>query len=325
MKKIFVPIFKTKARAEKDALNETINLMGGNIIPYIDINKSISNPLIGDYLNLIKDKKHFIGFVKNDSVEKNILSNISLLLKSYPSNDAIYTINADFLSFDNMDDIIDGCKRLMQDKIQLAFKFSINNDVSIIKQFLKQIDNFSYVIVDVDEDDYFSSSFYIKDMLKNISKNTKIIIFSTERPTTKVSETYNIFGVNRDFNTSVINEIKNNKFEWDGFGSYCGAKNNDNETQRSSLCFGVFLIYNFYENSFFSVRSLEKTNSGKAYSDLKPIIINKYRLSIESKFSSTPKSLQMLKNLLDGPKKGNASKYIAIGIVKYIEEIYNHY
>lgn len=313
----FFPILKTK-RAEKKALLNLNNLLKTkSITPYIeDLCKKNSN----SFFEVLKD----IPFIVENTEDPFNFDN-------YNFKKAIFSlrINDEAINFDKIENVIKGQHNLNKN---VCVRIKFGYDTSLLEKTLNLLNDNDYLFVDIDNDKYISSKDY-REKIKEIKPNIKIIIISNERLDKKPGRTYKQLkcdasfkdSSNNDFNTSVVNSIKSNSFYEYGFASYCTVRSIKTYYGFSRSAIGVFLIYSFLDNSFYSIRSASPDQIAKTYNQVHDFINENYGFLINTFFKNTPLSAELIKKMLFiNPQKNQcAQNFIEISIVHYIEEIVN--
>ena len=315
---LFIPIFKTKENAEPHVIDETKRLFDDSIIPYVELTKERSK-----VFESLQGIRHFEQVIR----KKKGLDFHTVLLQTVPLLNKNNVIVAIHLKGKELVNNIDTMKGFIEQAHALGKYIGIRiesgtdfQEVMRIKSWLTRDD---FLIIDIADQLYNSSILYLKKICKGTC-DCKVLVFCDERPAELKAASYASSGFN-NFSTSLIQSIKDGTFIGDGFGSYCSAKNNLDEGKRTSAVttYAIFLIYRYQENSFFSMKSAEKDHVSKVYSLHFKKYIEDNRSTWERFINGkTPISYQDLQSFLeDGKKKGNAVKYIEIGMIHYIEEI----
>lgn len=313
MSLIFTPILKTKRVSEYHALEEIIPLLAdGNILPYIEGIKEFTHSNVRKYISLL-DKYNSIYFYEPKRDE---------LLNIYKSNATSSNCILSMFLYDDIaeSEVEDFINYMHASQRRCAIKLKDGDDRFL--PLLHTLTAKDYLIIELGGTSYYSSSF-ISD-IKDIGLNSKIIIHSNERFQNLRGKDFEYYDYNNPakFNFSVIDSIKNSAFNYDGFGSRCSAKNDLIEENKLGeiKVKGVFLIYDYQKNNFFSIQSDKEDIVARIYNDVKNrITINRADLDARF-FNATPIS----KNLLDkylSASKFSSSKVISVAIVRYIEEI----
>lgn len=321
---IFLPILKTKSRSEPLAIRECHDLFNTKIIPYIEIINDAENDKGYDKTkNAIGNLLHFEQFYrKKDSELLNIIEKSKLICNS----NTISSIEIKKRDLDNDFDfssIENFVNFIHNGNYSCSIRINTEIDIKDISKIFNVLSDNDYLIIDIEDNMYKSLMVFLKT-ITSIHRKCKIIIFSNERPTNSTNRDLAYDDYNNSFNTSVLDAIKNDYFIGDGFGSYCAARNDLTQSGTFKYpVYGVFVIYDFEKNNFFSYKTNKKEHISKVYSFLKPKLKDDELLS--DFFSKTEISNRMLYSFLDNEnKKGNAPTYISFSIVHYIEEICNN-
>ena len=311
MKKIFVPIFKTKRSSEKNAIEKTSSLLleSKHVIPYIEAIKDVYNPIVEKYIRLMGESHFFIEPMQNEELDG---------LFVYENAIPVCLIGRDT---DNKTiDIF--VKKGEEPPRPIAFRIS-DSDSTHAKYLEPKLRDKDYLLVDISGNDY-SSSLFLSAIKMFFNFKCKIIILSNERSVsasgTDLNKHYNNkYSNSMFFNHSVINAIKNGTFDFDGFASYCGAKNDlTEEVKISNDIYGYLLSFNLDKNAFYVITSDTRSHITKVYNELLDIIGCDYE--IVSLYKRTPISRELL-NLQLSLGKMSCQKKITIEIVHYLEEI----
>ena len=311
MKNIFVPVFKTKRSSEKNAIEKTSSLILGkdDIIPYLEAIKSISEPVIKKYIDLMGDNRFFIEPLSKEELNA---------LFDYGAAIPVYLINRDTKD-EEIDDFVKKSEQLNR---SIAFKISDSDSLHAhrLEPLLKEKD---FLIINLGNNDY-GSSLFLSSIKVFYNFKCQIIILSNERSVSAsgsdLNKNYNNkYSDNVFFNHSVIEAIKSGSFNFDGFASYCGAKNDLTEDVKiSKEIFGYLISFNYDKNAFYIVTSDTRNHITRVYNDLLSIISGDRE--IISIYSRTPISNDLLQEHLL-TRKLSCQKKITIEIVHYIEEI----
>ena len=312
MKTIFCPLLKTKRVSEKNALmalKETIEKRN-DVIPYFELIQGSTDPVAIKYLTIF-DKTLFFAEPKNNDELLNLFV--------YDYSIPVFNITIQTKQSDINDFINTGHSNSRPIGIRIA-----DADVrsfGFVNKLLKAND---YLFIDIDKSDYKSSSFLL--IVNKLVKAYKTIIISNERSIgysgkdfSKYDET---FPGDKLFNVSVISSIKDGSFGFDGFGSYCAAKNDLTEEIKIAVTvYGYFLIFDYDQNNFFVSSTKDPEHISKVYNSLLDKIYLKGS-SVLTLLSSTPISKEMLDDA-NAVGKLSCPRKITIEITHYIEEIIN--
>lgn len=319
---IFIPILKNKAVAEPKAIEACSNLFSSRVIPYIEIiNEDESSR---GYKKTKKSTDNILHFEQIYRKKDTDLQDIINKTKNTIDNEhTIYSIII------NSNEIIDDYG-IIKDFITYVHSSNHNcalrippiaNQETIKKLFCDLYAN-DYLIIDIDDNDYSSLDIYFS-MINNLKHECYLIAFSDERPKNSTNKSLAYNDYNHSFNTSVIDNIKNDNFVINGFGSYCSAKNDLNQGGTYAYhVYGAFVAYNYDKNDFFSFKTEEPDCLPKAYKKIKSILKERVDI-INDLFQKTNISFTMVNEFLSSEKNGTAAMYISISIVHYIEEIVN--
>ena len=315
---LFIPIFKTKENAEPHVIDQTSRLFGDSIIPYVELTKEKSK-----VITALQDIRHFEQVIRKKKGPdfNTVLSQTVPLLSK---NNVIVVIHLKGKELaDNIDTIEGFIEQAHALDRHVGIRIESGTDLKEVTRIQSLLDHDDFLIIDIADQLYNSSILYLRKICRG-TDGCKVIVFCDERPAELKAASYASSGFN-NFSTSLIQSIKDGTFIGDGFGSYCSAKNNLDEGQRNSATktHAIFLIYRYQENSFFSMKSAERDHVSKVYSLHFKKYIEDNRSTWERFINGkTPLSYQNLQSFLGNDKrKGNAVKYIEIGMIHYIEEI----
>lgn len=309
---IFTPILKTKTTSEYKALIESDALIkqNANIIPYIECIKKYDDRCVEKYINLFGDKSFFLEPLQHDM--ETILDKIDIVR---PNEILVFRVDR-LTTLDELKNFINANR-----SAQRRFGIKINDADNRFLSVFKELGVDAFLFVELGGTAYTASSF-LEDIMDEDLK-CLIIIHSNEREQYLRGEDFNDFSYNDkdNFNFSIIDSIKSGTFLFNGFGSRCSTKDDNTEdVKRAKAVFGVFLIYSYRENNFFSIKSNDKKHISKVYYDVRDKVMSKLSLLNSTFFDDTKISKKVLKDYLDA-QKISCSKFITVSIIRYIEEI----
>ena len=322
MKKIFfVPILKTKCSAEPNAVALCKQFFSNRVIPYLEITNTSDNKGYIKIIDILQNQLHFEEIYRKKGSDIN-----KILQETYTLIKPNCIVSLHILNQSELSNVFDECKFFINtchhNNCPCAIRVFAGADSTQIGILLKLLKKKDFLIIDIGDSNLYSTKQYL-DLVNSLSGCCRFLIFSNERPLSLTNSLLASDDYNPTFNTSVIEAIKKKDFEYDGFGSMCSAKNDLNEYPATKPTYAVFLLYDYFSNSFFSYKSDCKEHVSTAYSSLKVKITN----DSSKVFSFTEKTAvahNRLIELLNSNKKGNASTYICISIIHYIEEIINN-
>ena len=309
---IFTPILKTKQSSEYHALCEMLTIIKSkqNIIPYIESIKSISNKCVLKYIDILRDTTLFFEPIESD------VQTVLDCIDSFPLSCILVLRVRTNTTLEEINNFID-----KNNKSNRIFGIKIDDADIRYFDFAGKMTNPNYLFVELNGTSYISSSFL--DDLKADKPNCNVIIHSNEREHYVKGKDFkdHDFNLRPNFNFSIVESIKNGTFSFDGFGSRCSAKNDNTEDVKiARQVTGVFLIYDFNENNFYTIKSDEEGTISFTYYKLKEKLIRE-KPFIDSLFlNNTPIAKQVLTNYLT-LEKFSCLKLITVSIVRYIEEI----
>lgn len=310
MNKKFIPIFKTKQSSEKKAIQNTLDLLNEKgIFPYLEIIKDINDSIPQSYFKALGDTTFFAEPTITEQTDElfdygNSIPVLSLIKGASPTS-----VN-DFISKGH------NLKR------SIGLRINVGNS-SMINKMVTTLNKEDYLFIDIGNNDY-SSLLYLSTFKMLHTYECTIIIISDER-NDKITgrelykNYYKKYSDSTYFNHSVIESITNGTFDFDGFGSYCGAKNDLTEGVKiSNEVYGYLLIYNHLNNSFY----IETTDTSDHISRIYNVLVNTIKSDTValSLFDSTSRSKALLDDSM-AEGKLSVKKKITIEIVHYIEEV----
>ena len=206
----------------------------------------------------------------------------------------------------------------------IAIRINNGQDAVFDYSFFNKLDGRDYIFVDLGESNYKTALFFLDD-IKDKSSLVNVVIVSSERRNKKTNKNYCDFGKEPDVNTSVLESLRNDSFKEYGFATYCGCRSSINEVGIGIKAFGLILLMNFDDSSFFSIKSPVCSYIGTTYAALKPFIMDR-KDTVLGLLNENSISRGLLKDFLEKEKKGDAKFYIKLSVVHYIEELlYKYY
>lgn len=322
MKLKFIPILKTKKDIEKRVLlNELDFFIKNKMIPYLEITKPYSGE--GDryktapqMCNAVKEIIHFEELCPKDAIPFSIEN-----YKEIPDNpNIILSLKINKKIWENSKhEIIELIRTRQRKALISAARIPSGLDTNILEEIYSSLSYQDWLIVDIGENDYAATSFYMRKVQRLGHKNTAV--FSTERPTNISGKQYRNETYDDSFNTSVIREIKEGEYPFNVFGSYVSLKDNRTEGA-AATCYGTFLIYNLDKNMFYSLRTENKDHIAYIYKKIKLQVISDLedRNSEIARIITDPLVKKYLEETL---KKENprAVDFLTVSVVQYLVEI----
>lgn len=315
MKTIFVPVLKTKRVSEKNALKHLIPSFDArnDIIPYLEIIKKFKEPDVKTYKDYLGNRQYFAETLNEKETDE---------LFSIPS--AIPVLNTKKISLSELTNYV-GKAHDSQRAIAIRM---IDGDVKSWQAANTLLKAGDFLFIDIDTSK-LDSSFFLK-MVGNRERVFRIVILSNERSVSLAGRNLIKFDLNdlsnSSVNVSVIEAIKNGTFQFDGFASYCAAKNDLTEEIKKMGAVnvnGYMLIYSYDNNAFGAIVSDVKDHISVSYRELLPKIKKNMTNFIDPRFAKTPISKRLIDEaVIEG--KLSCQKTITIMIVHYIEEIMNN-
>lgn len=324
---IFIPILKNNGVSEPKALDKCKDLFSDKCIPYIEIfkekpEKESKRSAYYKTKAQVEDVLHFEEYHRKTYSD---LENVIILSKSINDQNIIVSLHIknqnelnkninkikDFINYEHK------IKQKCAIRIPVSFK-----DTTNLKEISETLIKDDYLIFDIREDKYESLTLFFDNVISNFDTKCKIIIFSDERPISLANKNLALDDYNINFNTSIIESIKKESFNFDGFGSYCSARNNTTTSGSRDEIYGVFVIYNYEKNNFFSYKTDTDDFQEIAYKKLQEKVLKSSYW--KGAFKATTISLDMLNKLLNYGNSKQATDYITISIIHHIEEINNN-
>ena len=327
---IFMPILKTKQRSERTIIKNieslyNFNAARNNIYFYIEVLPRIkdSEQLDKHFLTPLNDYNFIIEFKRelNESIIQYI-DRLKRVPKDKSSRISICLMNNELIK--HQQEVTDLIDNLNKSDIKPSIRITSIGDLDSLYSFFNSV-SIEFIILDIDTNTFESLEYSIS--LKELKKHTsaKIIVFSNERPLPVTAKSYERNKFTNNANYTVLDAIKNDSFEFDGFGSYCSAKNDFNQ-EGFGDAYGILLTYSFDKNKFFVYRTSEKKHISKIYTDLFPIIKKaKEDNLLNGSLLISSYSHKVYDNLESTFNKGDknliCSSFITLSIAIYIEQI----
>lgn len=310
MKTIFCPLLKTKRVSEKNAvlaLKETIEKRD-DVIPYFELIQDSTDSVAIKYLTIF-DKSSFFAEPKNNDELASLFAYDYLI--------PVFNVTTQTKPSEINEFITTGHNNSRPIGIRI-----VDSDVRFFGLVNRLLLTNDYLFIDIDKNDYKASSFLL--IVNKLVKVYKTIIISNERSISYSGKEFSkydeSFPTDKLFNVSVISSIKDGSFGFDGFGSYCAAKNDLTEEIKIAVTvFGYFLIFDFKQNNFFVSSTEDSEHISKVYNNLIDKIYSTGS-DVLTLVSSTPISKGMLDDAYAACKLSCPRK-ITIEITHYIEEI----
>lgn len=327
---LFVPIIKTKSTTGKLFIEKGLPLFSENVIPYIEI---IKNDNLDPTVKLMRNSltsKSIRCFVQVCQREKETKNNPKTSFKEAlertialhdSSNETIVIgIKTNDPTF-SMSDVRNFIFNQHSKGLSIGLRIDAPLSFKIFNVLISFLNKNDYLFIDIGENTY-ESVFFLNDIKKSAIPCPTIVI-TQQRNAVKSGKSYPSDDFDLTFNMSVLDAVQKGNFNENGFGSYCSAKNDWTEhppNKKTTYC-AVFPLYVYSINKFYIIRSAVNSNISSAYSTLKPQILanyDKYKEYIENELIAN----NMLNEVLKNKKlKGNASAYIAISIIQFVEAV----
>ena len=323
-KKIFIPVLKTKRATEKHILEKLSEkyTFDDSFLPLIEWTRDSRESSVKKYAEILKDAFHLESVYRrsNSSIDE-IINKTSELRKT---NNIVPCLKILKEECKKHYYLIDKFINNEKEKGAIALNISIENDIDCIVKIGNQLSDNDYLIIDIGLDNikYIKSLSTIKN--KITSKNN-IIILTEERNTSLGNKEYAKCNYNGDwlFNFSVIDSIKNDSFDFDGFASYCTLKNDmTGEDQIATKTYAIVFLYSSDNNSMFTLRTDELMQTASSYVNLTNKILEskEYIERITEKIKKSPLAGEVFNNIIRN-KKGSVVKYQEIAVFNYIESV----
>lgn len=330
MKKLFIPIIRSKKLAQLKVIKslemfKNYNSVKDLIIPYLEIKYDISEKVKIDFLTQLKNKTHFEELMK--ATDESIDNYITRITHSSYGESSIPSLAITFNDIiTNISLIKSSIELFHKQNKQIALRISNYGNLHKILDVLSLLNKNDYLILDTTDQNIFSLIYgsKINEIIKNM--HAKLIYFSNERRQPNLGRSYETDKYTENCNYQLIDLIKAKNLFYDGFGSYCGAKNDDNETAYGTKTYAVFFEYSFKKNKFMVFKSEETDYVATIYTKLTEKLKNYYKLGkLENLDDINGYSTTLLNNIFSKTKNSTASDYIQLTITLYIEQIINYF
>lgn len=318
---LFIPVFKTKRTTEKYIIEKLSNLFSDNFFPLIEWTKDHNDSSVKKYNSLLKNLFHLESYFRKSSIPFEEI--IDKTIKLRKNNRIIPCLKILPNECKKEYNLISNFIKNEKKKGLISLNISIENDINTIIQIGNELSKDDYLIIDIGNNNinYIKSLKLIKDAVTN---NTQIIILSEERNTTLNDNIYSNFGYNDGlFDFSTLDLIRNNKFDFNGFASYCTLKNDlTGDDQKVTKSYATIFLYDYYKNDIFTIRTNESNNISTSYINLTNYIINSS--DIKNTINSIIKKSQLAKEVFNdicSKEKGAVTKYQELSALNYIESV----
>lgn len=318
----FVPILKTKASAELAFIRMFKNCFSDEIFPYIEVIKNPDDDLLIKYFSELGNVKCIYEVYPNIS-GNNLTKRIDASKKI---EDKIDFISINLMNIEiELEELSDYIEHLHENGKKVGLRIKVGEPIDLIRSLLDHFNKDDILFVDIENNDYYSSTFYLEDLVDIFNKD-QIVIFGEDRPNTPARE-LNSHGYNYELNMSILDAFKNNVIEVAGFGTYCSARNAmSDENKHAYKGRGCLILYNIDKNLYFSVTSNENKTLSIAYKDLREKIIedkNLYDEIIDEQLKNVEITKDYFADYINN-HPGSPAKFVLFGICCYFENIYNY-
>ena len=328
MKKTFIPVIKTKKSAELPITKQCFKegIFNTSMIPLFEFLAPSSDKISLSFIETIGNNKCMVQVVQEKTKfhEEYTLSDelkqLSTVTKILPFAMPVLNITESHLIYKDI--LYEEILKYKNEKRNVVLRF---HNLSVINSFsdvVSLLNTSDWVLIDIGFDrinPLFKTVFSkLTTKFQNLS-NTAIIceeldplIFNNNYNTNGFNQSIVEMGIMKEF-------LFNNTFS--AVGNYCGVRNRVSVDAKQTKAYGILLLPDFEKYDYYSIRSHTCAPGGN-HGEVKESI--KQNLSIlSSYFTYTPKSKEMLHDLLNSNKTGNFSTYIRITIMNYIERIYH--
>ena len=326
MKIKFYPILKTKNIAERRIIkNFSKELFSDSTIPIIEFIKEKDNHTTKNFIFSLENII-YIGGMSKINPDYSLLNSIDyakfLIDESRQAIPFCYINNK--ANSDELKELFNFILKVHSNGRNIALWIENTVDVNIISLFKNYTNPGDHIFIDIVDDSYHANKFYFNDIF-DIGFPTPIsLIYRDKNPSLSGKGfAYNDFDYN--FNNEVPALIKNGTFDFDGFGTYCTARDNLTDTAIPVKVYPLLSLYNFASNKYFTFKSDIPEYITKAYTALKERIKDDdvLRFKLFEFLENTPISKSLYQNIeyKDQSKNNTASEFIEVSIVHFIEEV----
>lgn len=328
---MYIPILKAR-RTEKGVIKKLSYCFSDKMIPLIEIINDKSD--LEKILSYIDEKKVFVDYLRISSTKYgNRYDPSSVVLSLKVSRDESEYINClkESLKYTNVIPVISinyGYEISELTLIELYDNLSSNNKsvaLRIIPSLVDKYNNFiqnklekkDYLFFDIGETSILSREMELED-LSNMNIDAKKIILNSPRKSSLNNGEFEENDISVLIDNAVAKEY--NKFNFEGFGDYCGYKDvlprkNGSKGEGAAIA----LIYDYKINQFYSFVEKNTKLGVRGYNKVINDILQKR--NVISDFDNCV-AMKEVERLNISPKKGNWAVWIGITMIRYIYQMY---
>jgi hypothetical protein len=321
----YIAILKSKTISERAVIKKCFDIFdNGIIVPYIEFIRPLDDKVSLSFLTFLAQKAGFAQIYRGKmGLTDYLKANDDLILKTPKSTTIGLEIYCKALNSEMCTMISDYIDSLHSQSRSVALRFRKVIDISYLYVLISKLNADDYMIIDTQDSDIDAYLFNLMDLSE--IKIPHKVIFSSEIPSEHINKDFALYGGNNPLTnlsgfSSVYIKNENPDF-W--YGSYCGARDRNNEDTHGYSSFGVFFILDLPNETFFSIRSPEAGFGSSAYHSVIDSVKNHYEEICKLYFSNSPISKDILDTLIKSGKSGNASSYIKISMINYLEQVNN--
>lgn len=326
MKIKFYPILKTKNIAERHIIKKFSNeLFSDNTVPIIEFIKEKDNRITKNFIFSLENIS-YIGGMSKINPNYSLLSSIEYA--KFLLDESRLVIPFCFINnktkSDELKELFIFISNVHTNRRNIALWIENTVDISIISSFKNYIKLGDLLFIDIVDDSYHANKFYFNDVF-DIGFSTPISLIYRDKNPSLSGKGFACNDLDYNFNNEVPTLIKSNTFDFDGFGTYCTARDNLTDTSIPVKVYPLLSLYNFASNKYFTFKSDIPEYITKAYTTLKTRIKSDstLRSKLYGLLENTPISKSLYQNIeyKDQSKNNTASEFIEVSIVHFIEEI----
>ncbi len=324
---IFTPILKTK-EGELLSLKTLKSILKKEnfVIPYIRFiyKKTSRKSGIDNFIEYLKENNiaSFLEINFDEEIRYRNTTDILSILNNYKGKNFILTFNLSKSLKDDFDKLIKPF--LNENNMKCGLILESGTRFNNINEFEKYLKKFNYLFLDCKTNKFNSTKTYIES-IGRLALNVNKIVLNEGR--NKVTNSEFVKDPNSNMDQSYMKNIDSLiSYGFSGLGDYTTVKNDENPNINMGgvKTIAYLLLYNFEEKKFFSWNTIEPQHLGKAYNELHEMMLNdlKIRNEVIDELNNTPIALAQFESYLKSDK-AKSTKYISLGITKYIEEVNN--
>ena len=322
----FYPILKTKRLAELKLVKRYKDMLFNNdTVLFLEFTKSKNDKIVSSFLKELSEAT-YIGCMYPENGKLSLIDSIDYANYLALNSDTIIpccyiNIHTDFHFFDELNKFIVNMHNKKR-RVALRIQVGVEIDNDHFRTIASMLYDEDLIFVDLADGLYNANIFYLED-IRDAFKNNEINVLYQDRNPNMSGKDYANNDYDPSFNTDIIDRIKKDDFCFDGFGTYCGAKNNLVERSIVRKVYPVFPLYDFKENKYFTFSTNILAEIYHAYTDLKDNIGNDKDLKDKLKYllSDTSIAKEEYHKIESKIKNNTPSEFIFITILQFIESI----